>query len=192
MILPRFGHLPLSGIEAHDVAAWEKELIGKPYKPRTAREARKLLSTILNDAIPRYIKINTAARKRGKGKKGQRRIEEAEKAEKVWPTPLQALLFAERCAVLTGDESDFVLNITTFYTGARWSEIMGLGPKLVSQSLVNIHWKLYELNGRFYRGRPKDGSIRDADIPPFLASLLEWQIDTHPDRECTCLNDAAP
>ena len=96
------------------------------------------------------------------------------------------------CAVLTGDESDLVLNITTFYTGARWSEIMGLGPKFVSQALVNIHWKLYELNGRFYRGRPKDGSIRDADIPPFLASLLEWQIDTHPDRKCSCRNDAAP
>ncbi len=134
MILPRFGHLPLSGIDAHDVAAWEKELIGKPYKPRTAREARKLLSTIMGDAIPRYITVNPAARKRGKGKKGQRRIEEAEKAEKVWPTPLQALLFAERCAVLTGDDSDFVLNITTFYTGARWSEIMGLGPKFVSRS----------------------------------------------------------
>src|ERR1035441_2369866 len=78
------------------------------------------------------------------------------------------------------------------HTGARWSEIMGLGPKFVSQALVNIHWKLYELNGRFYRGRPKDGSIRDADIPPFLASLLEWQIDTHPDRKCSCRNDAAP
>jgi integrase len=192
MILPRFGDLLLSEIEAHDVAAWEKELIARGYKPRTAREARKLLSTILGDAIPRYIKVNTAARKRGKGKKGQRRIAEAEKAEKVWPTPLQALLFAERCAVLTGDDSDFVLNITTFYTGARWSEIMGLGPKCVSELLVNIHWKLYELNGRFYRGRPKDGSIRDADIPPFLWSLLEWQIDTHPDRKCTCANEDEP
>jgi hypothetical protein len=82
-------------------------------------------------------------------------------------------------------------NITAFYTGARWSEIMGLGPKGVSQSLVNLHWKLYELNGRFYRGRPKDGSIRDADIPSFLATLLEWQIETHPDRTCSCRNDAA-
>ena len=94
--------------------------------------------------------------------------------------------------MLTGEDSDFVLNITTFYTGARWSEIMGLGPKFVSQSIVNIHWKLYELNGRFYRGRPKDGSIRDADIPPFLATLLEWQIDKHPNRKCTCRNESAP
>jgi len=43
-------------------------------------------------------------------------------------------------------------------------------PVLVqlSSSQIDIHWKLYELNGRFYRGRPKDGSMRTADIPPFL------------------------
>jgi len=110
----------------------------------------------------------------------------------VWPTPLLALLFAERCTLVTGDDSDFVLNITTFYTGQRWSEVMGLGPKCLSRSLVNINWKLYELNGRFYRGRPKDGSIRDADIPPFLGDLLEWQLDTHPDRKCSCRNVDAP
>ena len=51
------------------MAAWEKELIGKGYKPRTAREARKLLSAILGDAVPRYIKVNPAARKRSKGRK---------------------------------------------------------------------------------------------------------------------------
>jgi hypothetical protein len=74
----------------------------------------------------------------------------------------------------------------------RWSEVLGLGPKFVSRNLIDIQWKLYELNGRFYRGRPKDGSIRPADIPPFLATLLEWQIDTHPRRKCSCRNDEAP
>ena len=69
---------------------------------------------------------------------------------------------------------------------------MGLGPKFVSRNLVDIQWKLYELNGRFYRGRPKDGSIRPADIPPFLAALLEWQIDEHPHRKCSCRNEDAP
>jgi hypothetical protein len=33
--------------------------------------------------MPKHIQVNPAARKRGKGKKGQRRIAEAEKAEKV-------------------------------------------------------------------------------------------------------------
>ena len=44
------------------------------YAHRTARDARSTLATILNDAIPRYIQINPAERKRGKGRKGLRRI----------------------------------------------------------------------------------------------------------------------
>jgi hypothetical protein len=192
MILPKFGDHKLSEIEAHDVATWEKALVTKGYQRRTAREARSTLTTILNDAMPKHIRVNPAARKRGKGRKGQRRIEAAEKAEKVYPTPLQALLFAERCAVLSGDDSDFVMNITIDYTGARWSEVMGLIPECVSDTVMNIDWKLYELNGRFYRGRPKDGSIRDADLPPFLADLLGWQLATRPSKKCTCRNTDKP
>jgi hypothetical protein len=30
--------------------------------------------------------------------------------------------------------------------------------------LAGIEWKLYELNGRFCRGRPKDGSIHPAGL----------------------------
>ena len=69
MILPQFGHRALNAIEAHDIAKWEKELVSKGYELRTAREARSLLENILNDAIPRYIKVNPAARERGKGKR---------------------------------------------------------------------------------------------------------------------------
>jgi len=115
---------------------------------------------------------NPAARKRGKGRKGQRRIERAEKAEKAWANPLEALLFAERCAVLSGSDADFVLTITMAYTGMRWSEAMGLSAECVHKDSVNIDWKLYELDSHFYRGRPKYGSIRDADLPKFLADLL--------------------
>jgi integrase len=126
LILPTFGHRELLALEAHEIAAWEKQLVTQQgYTRRTAREARSTLATILGDAIPRYIQVNPAARKRGKGRKGQRRIERAEKAEKVWATPLETLLFAERCAALSGDDADFVLCITMAYTGMRWSEAMG-------------------------------------------------------------------
>jgi hypothetical protein len=85
-----------------------------------------------------------------------------------------------------------VLNITIGYTGARWSEVMGLIPGCVSSTVMDIDWKLYELNGRFYRGRPKDGSIRPADLPPFLSELLQWQLGTHPNKKCTCRNTEKP
>lgn len=91
------------------------------YTRRTARESRSTLATILADAAPRYIRSNPAARKRGKGRKGQRRIERAERAEKTWATPLEALLFAERCSGLSGADTDFVMLITIAYTGMRTS-----------------------------------------------------------------------
>ena len=177
-ILPAFGDWSLRSLELEPeaIALWEKQIVARGYTRRTAREARSTLATILADAMPRYIQSNPAARKRGKGRKGQRRIERAEKAEKTWATPLEGLLFAERCAVLSGTDTDFVMVITMAYTGMRWSEAIGLPPDCVHGPTMDIAWKLYELDGRFYRGRPKDGSIRTVDVPPFLEELLTWHL----------------
>jgi len=82
--------------------------------------------------------------------------------------------------------------LTMAYTGMRWSEAAGLPPGCVSDDTVDIDWKLYELDARFYRGRPKDGSIRTADVPPFLAELLAGHLDARPDRRCTCRNTEPP
>src|SRR5207247_279972 len=147
---------------------------------------------ILNDAIPRCIQSNPAARRRGKGRKGQRRIEKAERAQKAWATPLQALLLAERCAVLSGDDTDFVMIVLLAYTGVRWGEVLALAPVAVRRGELDVHWKLYELNGRFYRGRPKDGSMRTVDLPPFLNDLLADYAAAHPARTCSCRNRENP
>jgi integrase len=114
----------------------------RPRPRRTARDARSTLATILNDAMPRHIQVNPAERKRGKGRKGLRRIARRERAEKVWSTPLQALLIAERCAALSGQDTDFVMVIYVAYTGSRWSEAIGLPPECVHDDQVAIDWKL--------------------------------------------------
>jgi len=126
-ILPAFGEWALRALELQPeaIALWEKQIVARGYTRRTARESRSTLATILADAMPRYIRSNPAARRRGKGRKGQRRIERAEKAEKTWAAPLEALLFAERCSVLSGADTDFVMLITMAYTGMRWSEAIG-------------------------------------------------------------------
>ena len=100
-------------------------------------------------------------------------------------------LIAERLAVLTGRDEDFLFGITDGYTGMRWSEILGLAPDYVlsdymDAAALDIQWKLYEFGGHFYRGRPKDGSIRPADLPPFLAELLTWHKMQIKGRRCTC------
>jgi hypothetical protein len=158
------------------------------YSQRTARDARSTLTTVLGDAIPRHIQANPSQRRRGKGRKGQRRMERIERTAKAWPTPLEALLLAERCAALSGHDTDFIMVVTLAYTAMRWSEIVGLTPPCVHSDRVDISWKLYELNGRFRRGRPKDGSVRRADLPPIL---LARQL-TAPGHRCTCRSTDPP
>ena len=190
-ILPTFGNRALASITAEEVSTWERQIAANGYSRRTARDARSTLTTVLSDAIPRYLQANPAQRRRGKGRKGQRRIQRIEQAGKAWPTPLEALLVAERCAALSGQDTDLVMLITVAYTGMRWSEVIGLPPECVHDDQVDISWKLYELGGRFYRGRPKDGSIRPADLPPFLADMLAHQL-TASTGTCTCRNTEEP
>ena len=57
---------------------------------------------------------------------------------------------------------------------------------------LDIAWKLYELDARFYRGRPRDGSVRTVDIPPFLEDLLTRYLSTITSRTCTCRNPEPP
>ncbi|GIF02337.1 tyrosine-type recombinase/integrase [Paractinoplanes rishiriensis] len=184
-ILPEYGSEALGSLTAEEIAKWEKRLVATGLSRRTAHDIRSTLATVLADAVPRYIQTNPAVRKRGKGRKGQRRIERIEKQEKVWASPLEALMLAERAAILSGEETDFTMNVTIAYTGARWSEAIGLPPECVRPGQIDIHWKLYELNGRFYRGRPKDGSMRTVDIPPFLYRLLVRLISPRA-KKCTC------
>jgi integrase len=63
---------------------------------------------------------------------------------------------AERSAALSGSDTDFVTVITLAYTGMRWSEAVGITTGCVRDDYLHIAWKLYELDGRFYRGRPKE------------------------------------
>ena len=74
-ILPEFGDRQLKSITAEEVAAWEMRIASSGYSRRTARDARTTLTTIFGDAIPRHVQVNLAQRRRGKGRKGQRRIE---------------------------------------------------------------------------------------------------------------------
>lgn len=185
-ILPTFGDHSLAELNSEGIAKWEMKLVSNGLSRKTARNARSTLITALSDAVPRYIPSNPAARRKGKGKKGQHRIERIEKAGKVWANPLEALLVAERAAALSGSDTDFAVIMTLAYTGMRWSEVIGLPPECVHNDVIDVHWKLYELNGRFYRGRPKDGSMRTLAVPPFLRDLLAKHFQSDAPSRCTC------
>lgn len=84
-ILPEFGHRPLRSLTTQEIAKWETGILTSCLSRRTAREARSTLANVLADAVPRHIPTNPASRKRGKGHKGQRRIEPLlPRASKGW------------------------------------------------------------------------------------------------------------
>lgn len=185
-ILPKLGDDPLMSLTTEGISKWEKALIADGYSKKTASNARGALSAALADAVPRYIPLNPAAKSKGKGRKGGSRIERVEKEKKVWASPLEVLLIAERAAAISGSDATFIADITIAYTGCRWSELLGLPPDLIHSDAIDLHWKLYELNGRFYRGRPKDGSMRTVATPPFLNGLLRRHLASGVPLKCTC------
>lgn len=193
-VLPAFGQRTLDSLTTEQIDAWEADLVRvHGYSRRTARDARSVLGTCLGAAVPTRIPVNPAARKRATGKRSERRIARVMEQRRVWATPLEALLVAERVAAISGHQGFFSLIIFLAYTGARWSEAVGLTPeclRLRDGGVIDLDWKLYELNGYFYRGRPKDGSIRTIDAPPFLAALLQEHLAGQKTTRCTCHESA--
>ena len=102
-------------------------------------------------------------------------------------TPLQALCLAERCALLSGSDIDFVMNMFAAWTGVRWGELLAVegwegkdSPLQLRKDGIStyaVDWQLRELGGEVRKSPPKDGSYRVLDLPPFLADLMQWAMD---------------
>jgi integrase len=110
----------------------------------------------------------------------------AEAELKPWTSALQALLIAERAALLCGRDEEFVQVITMHYTGMRWGEVIGLPEAEIGPATIRIWWQLAEVNGVFVRIPPKYGSRRTIDIAPFLKALLSGHLAATSGRECSC------
>jgi hypothetical protein len=175
-----------------------------------AQGARSLLITILGDAVhAKKIRWNPAERRKGrrgriqaKGRRGP------SYAAKLVPkntvlTPLQAICLAERCALLSGRDVDFIMNVFASWMGTRWGELMAVEgwdgeesplqlPK-EGRATYALDWQLLEIGGVVSKAPPKDGSYRVLDIPPFLADLLRWAVKNRlPSCACPLLEDGRP
>lgn len=194
-ILPAFGNRPLDSLSTLEITAWEKG-IKQDYAPATAAAARSLLFTILGDAAMDpgvHLKANPAARPpRARGRRSGRR--RRGRSAKRWPTPLEVLLIAERAAVLSSRDTDFVLIVTIGWTGMRWAEAIGMQRQYLSKEYYELDWQIPEVAGRFlreplksdsYRTFDPDDGISRVDMPPFLHDLLTGVIDSH-DGKCKC------
>jgi hypothetical protein len=184
--IPHFQGRALATIAREEVAAWERGLVhSQGLSPRTAKDARITLSTCLGSAVPHRIQHNPAAKEKARGRRGLRRVEKAQAKQrsKDVPTPFEVLVYAERRAILSGQDDDFVRELLYAFAGVRWSEALALGPDYLNdEGALDVREKLFELDGKFYRGIPKDGSLRSVDLPPLLLDLLAGMKARH----CTC------
>ncbi|TDD37810.1 hypothetical protein E1287_07050 [Actinomadura sp. KC06] len=203
MILPAYGHRPVNTLtDEAEIAAWELGLRvenGGRYAQSTAADSRSLLATILGDAkAAGLVDDNAAARRRGRGKKKNRQKGRRRRAVgKQWATPLEVILIAERCSLLTGQDDDFVMWVTAAWCGLRWGEVIGLELENFRLSKLHLEWQLGELNGKFYKCDPKDEAFRNddpeffgaLDLPPFLSDLLSTHVQRRRPRPCRCRYD---
>ena len=202
-ILPEFQGRELGSLTFEEIEAWEKAIPtrisarGTPYAKSVATGARSLLITILGDAVhAKKIDHNPAERRKGRRGRAQakgRRSPQQSKSNVI--TPVQALCLAERCALLSGKDIDFVMNVFASWTGVRWGELMAVEGSDAEDSPLQLpkdgiatyalDWQLLELGGVVRKEPPKDGSFRVLDLPPFLADLMRWAVDNRRES-CSC------
>ncbi len=185
-LLPAFQDFAVAAIAPADVALWEKKERSLGYAESSVRMWRTTLHLILADAVDEGLReSNPAARRRGRGKRAGRSQRRA--PEKTVTTGLGVLLLAERAALLSGRDDEFVALVTLGFTGLRWGELVGLETRYVRLESIRVEWQLYELDsGVLHRCPPKDDSYRTVHVPGWLGSLLTGQVRRIDQQLCAC------
>ncbi|MFJ9889847.1 LacI family DNA-binding transcriptional regulator [Streptomyces sp. NPDC091287] len=186
-LLPFFGDKLITDISREDVEIWYNAQRAVPYALASVNGYRSILHLILEDAVEDIDAMvkNPAKRRRNRGRRAGRAANRS--PEKVVTTALGALLVAERAALLSGRDDEFVQEVAVSYTGIRWGETVGLDRQYVTPGGIQVQEQLYELNdGSFARGAPKNDSFRTVDTPAFLDRLLRDHVRQRPPVPCPC------
>ncbi|GAB1641442.1 tyrosine-type recombinase/integrase [Krasilnikovia sp. MM14-A1259] len=185
-LLPAFQDVAVAAISVADVARWEKRERSLDYAEASIRLWRTTLHLILADAVDEGLReSNPASRRRGRGKRAGRSAKRG--PEKTVTSALGILLLAERAALLSGRDDEFVAVTTLGFTGLRWGELVGLETPYVRPGEIRVEWQLYELDtGVLHRCPPKDDSHRNIHVPAWLSELLADHIARTAPRPCGC------
>ena len=185
-LLPTFEEVPVADIMAADVAMWEKRERAAGYAESSIKTWRGTLHLILADAVDEGLRDdNPAARRRGRGKRAGRLRRRG--PEKAVTSPLGVLLLAERTALLSGRDAEFVAVVLLGLHGDAVGRAGRAGDALRSANRVRVEWQLYELDtGELHRCPPKDDSYRTVDLPGWLAGLLTDHIAPARPQPCPC------
>ncbi len=179
-ILPQFQGRELGSLSFGEIERWEKAIPkrisarGTPYAPSVASGARSLLITILGDAVhAKKIGSNPAVRRKGrrgqvraKGRRGPSYAAKQAPKNNVL-TPFHAICLAERCALMSGRDIDFVMNVFAAWSGPRWGELMAVEGSEDEDSPLQLpdsgngtyalDWQLLEIGGEVSKAPPRTG-----------------------------------
>lgn len=200
-ILPKWQHTPVRLITWFDVDAWQQTL---DVDDVTRSHIVSLMSTIVTAAVDAGLReANPLLGRRRTKASGPNAL--PDKPKKVVGSdgvvrPEDAILVAQRLGPARG-----LHVIATAFTGMRWGEGTGLhrddallmrrqpwGAGVFECPILRIHQELAEYairdeatgekRGEFFGIEPtkNDGSTRDIDVPPFLATLLRYHLDDWP------------
>jgi hypothetical protein len=185
-LLPAFEAFAVVDIQRSDIGTWEKRERAAGYAESSIKTWRATLHLILADAVEEGLRdSNPAERRRGRGRRAGRSRRRG--PEKAVTTALGILLIAERAALLSGRDDEFVAIVLKGFTGIRWGELVGLETRYVRPTGIRIEWQLYELDtGELHRCPPKDDSHRTVDTPGWLAGLVSNHITRTRPAACAC------
>jgi integrase len=166
--------------------AWERQERAAGYAASSIKTWRGTLHLILADAVEDGLReSNPAARRRGRGRRDGRSRHRG--PEKAVTDVLGLILIAERAALLSGRDDEFVALVLMGFAGLRWGELVGLETQYVRSAAVRVEWQLYELDsGELLRCPPKDGSHRTIDVPEWLAGMVSDHIGRTRPSPCKC------
>lgn len=163
-LLPRFGDVPLSGIERADVQKWVNDLSDSGLAPATVRACHRLLSGMLSEAVEARIIGQSPCR--------TIRLPRIQRTEQRFLTADEVEALAE---VIGTHYAPLVLSAA--YLGARWGELAGLKSDHLNllKREVAIVGTLEEVGGHlnYVTETKTSSSRRRLTIPPFLVAVLD-------------------
>lgn len=203
VILPKWEHVPLQAISWFEVESWANAL---PVDATTVNHSVSLMSSILTGAVDaKHLLVNPLYGRRRTGASGSAVKKPRRSEEEQWAAPEVVLRLADRLGPAKG-----LHVLVTAFAGLRWGESCGLerGNALRERRqahdgdwfvcpVLRIDQELVEVEERDEDGRklgtvlrieePKnESSIRDVDLPPFLAELMRYHLADWPHEFVFC------
>jgi integrase len=211
VILPKWEHVPLMQINWFDVDAWAGQL---QLSDARIDHSLTLMSSMLTGAVDaKHIATNPifGRRRTGKGSPAAVKRKRKTKHEEMWAPPEIVIQLAQRMGPAKG-----LHILTTAFTGLRFGEGLGLHREDVLRTrvqsyrggvftcpILRVHQEYAE-----YTKRDEDGeriglvkeleplknefSVRDIDVPPFLARLLGHHLADWPHQLVFCQPNGGP